>query len=139
MLFFLQNSTIQAEWSQTRVIVYNRALGSTLFIRNRHTYCYDKLMKCTFCTFKIKTVIKELELQVLKNFLDNECVCFRKWEKCYYMFIVQSIKGWISYYATFFLPYMVSASLMGSYKANSVFKFLNTLLYIYIYIRVFKT
>jgi hypothetical protein len=26
------------------------------------TYCYDKLMKCTLCTFEIKTVIKELEI-----------------------------------------------------------------------------
>ena len=34
-----------------------------------------------------------------------------------------SIQGWISYYATFFLLYMVSASLMGSYKANSVFNY----------------
>ena len=53
---------MQVEWSQTRVIVYNRALGSTLFIRNRYTYCYDKLIKCTLCTFEIKTLLKELEL-----------------------------------------------------------------------------
>jgi hypothetical protein len=29
-------------------------------------------------------------------------MCFWKWEKCCYMSIVQSIQGWISYYATFF-------------------------------------
>ena len=32
------------QWSKTRGIVYNHTHGFTLFIRNRYTYCYDKLL-----------------------------------------------------------------------------------------------
>jgi len=61
------NSTIHAEWNQTRGIAYNRVHGSTLFVRNRYTYCYDKLMKCTLCTFKINSN-KGVKIIGAKNF-----------------------------------------------------------------------